>query len=616
MPGQPRTPPSRHRPLSREERPNRHANNHANYPGPSRKAPDSFTSHPRPLPAAPREAPYSYSSRTQPAQAPGNATQHTRLADSVGTLPNQALQAAEPVRPLHRTPGLFTKEDRHTIDDMIAMADDDDHMIVDESALLSPGLDPSRVTPPIGWYERDPLPTRLQMPIATPFFAPASTHPDTTFARTNPLPAPGNPFQPPQMTTRHGPVPTQPLAHQPIPRPLSRRSHRPAAQDPTLRRQAPLEDLSDSSEGEQDEEGNEEEGPIPAMNIPRTALTTFKHTETPKGGWRPIQGSTPSWRTENVRRRQVEAWGKDTAYSVLVQEIGKGACDNNATDRARLEEEVTSRFLDNPVKVQLTEAEVPPSAKNRFPFYRRMLVQSAEDQKRLIEQGVLSTPDITMQFEPLANELPTHVATYRQANCFGVTMTASDEELEKTVEKAVRMMLSRPEVKATIIETIEQDSTPERPGRWSNKTPKKAFRYIRRTVKAIVTKKELPSGEHETLVAVYCQSPTTDPGCWKVFRDWFRSLPFGSDAGGRPIVFEGTLWCALCHTTDHDTGGCYMARVNGFFGEVPNKLTGQKNQAYRGGPPKRGRGGMNKVYEPRTTNQGGRGGGPVRHGAR
>lgn len=313
-------------------------------------------------------------------------------------------------------------------------------------------------------------------------------------------------------------------------------------------------------------------------------------TRAPPKGWRPIQGEDPFWRTDNLDPALADRWAEDDRPFLLVQVMGCGANEPTAEDHGRKIEEVANKYLrlkpPQRTEFQYARPHVKPVAKNRAPFYHRLILPSEEAKQKLDEAKIISTREITIQFEQFRHELPTHQATYLKPHYFGVPFSSTDEEMETIIRRKVQDKISEEPTKTAIKACIQLDIQTVAHSRWRHTTPDQAFDIIHDSVQAYVTKKPLAGGGHESLVAVYCEAPATDAGRWLYFRDLFRRIPFGDDVIGRPVLYTKEQHCAICHSTDHDIGTCYLPGLKDWNGPRPQ----EKGNANRGGSAPRGGG--------------------------
>lgn len=238
--------------------------------------------------------------------------------------------------------------------------------------------------------------------------------------------------------------------------------------------------------------------------------------------------------------------------------------------------ETVNKFTNSSTTIDLAEAEVPYPGRNRAPFYHCMVFQTKEARDAVLKQKVIATKDITMQFERFAHELSTYIATFRFPHRFGAHISATSNELQRTVVDEVRRVLSLPENARIIRASVRTDNSGNHPGRWRHKTPEQALQIILRSVKVVHIKKRLENDTYESLVALYCESPTTDPGRWLLFKEWVAGMPFGNETTGHPVIYNEKIWCAVCHTVDHDTDDCYTADIDMYYGPKPNKAQAEQ----------------------------------------
>ena len=527
---------------------------------------------------------------------PPHTTEERRAQEVDTAVEYRPRTPSTPVAPRRNRSSIYTAEELAIIEEMEAMADDDDHMNVDEP---SPPTSPTR---PQGGGDRPeqtgfmlPRPPSIPLfhdPRRTPLFRPTPVRPYQHREEQRPMTAQreerqarpnfGEPpfYSHPQHNERNHQLSRPRLSHEGWPtRPETPSSH-------------PRDEISE-------EQLNK---PMPAIDRPAPTRRDADYPKPPQGGWRDIQGTSPFWRTENLKKSQRRAWEEDTAdYAVFYQDLEHGACDFGAEGRARMAEQLTRTVIDGVIGIQRAEAEIPTHIRNRPPYYNRMKVRTKKDRDTLLNMKYLSGPGITIQFETPAPELPMHIATFQNAHCFefGLPLNAAPKALEDAVTKVLRKVVEQDDMRKAIMEEVKEDNATNPPGRWRHLSPRQAYEVIRKSIHAHCMRRDLADGGYETLVAVYMESPTSDPGRWVAFRNFMRNIPFGSDAAGRPTIYKGETKCAICHTSDHETNGCYLGTTEFWSGPRPNRMK-EKAEVPRGEGSQRGRGGPARGGPKRT----------------
>ena len=304
-------------------------------------------------------------------------------------------------------------DEQAAIQEMLAMTNEDDFMVVDETALLS-----SPIQMPPNAQNADPThpmhlqtntsytlpPLHLQQPHPpTPLNPRPNLQPPFTFTYHHPRTTPGTQYHalpappqiaPPIANARRQATP-EPLA-QPIPRPPwtsyptgperstpiaapDTRGHKPPSRPPTvnmasrppsritnqresmerhtteqqrIRRVQPavsnlLNAITQAQTTEREtrhaeaanDAGRANAGqpnppldrplplhrPLPIGQAGTHAQPSLEFTRAPEGGWRPIQGADPFWRTDNLDPELANRWATDLHPFLLVQVMGSGA---------------------------------------------------------------------------------------------------------------------------------------------------------------------------------------------------------------------------------------------------------------------------------------------------
>ena len=334
--------------------------------------------------------------------------------------------------------------------------------------------------------------------------------------------------------------------------------------------------------------------PLPIGQAGTHAQPSLEFTRAPEGGWRPIQGADPFWRTDNLDPELANRWATDLHPFLLVQVMGSGADDPEVEEHGRKIEEITNKFLNlrppTRTEFQYARPQVKPPAKNRAPYYHRIILPSESAKKTLRETGIIATDGFAIQFEEFRHELPTHQATYLKPHSFGVPFSATDREMEEAIRAIVQNAISKEPTREAIEKCVELDIATVEHSRWRHTTPAQAFDIIRRSVKAIVSRRLLANGGYESMVAIYCEAPASDAGRWHYFHHLFQSIPFGSSEMGSPILYTKEQHCAICHTSDHDTDACYLDEIPEWRGPKrqrratnhPNTATTARGGSQRG----------------------------------
>ena len=343
--------------------------------------------------------------------------------------------------------------------------------------------------------------------------------------------------------------------------------------------------------------------PPPGIPLGAPHGVPLQVTRAPAGGWRRIQGDDHYWRIRGMDPQQLDAWTSDHGPAVLVQVPGVGAGDPGVFDRlAAIRDLLRTYFgMDN---ITITAA-IPPSENarpNSEPFFNiiRGPDLSWDDVEELATIQWLSTPTLTVNFEPFVFEAPTFLGAWRHIERFG---DASEAGIRRAFQRGLRSEVMRIGITRLLMNDIEND------GLWAGYTVGDAYRAILESVEVRILPNRRAGHSNEPLALLYCLSPTAFPPEWILFRDHVQMYQYGSAHEGSPEFVTHHLWCSICHSTDHPTHHCYLPNVHGWFGPThpPPRRTNQAQPPHRGPPNPRGRRGPGPDRRGRDTHRDDRG---------
>ncbi|KAH9844223.1 uncharacterized protein C8Q71DRAFT_719791 [Rhodofomes roseus] len=258
--------------------------------------------------------------------------------------------------------------------------------------------------------------------------------------------------------------------------------------------------------------GQHQPQPTPAPRILNfiTIRGPTAATRRPANNWPAVHGRDAFAWTENMMKKQHEAWADiaRTQPTALIQMPGCGADEAETAGKV---ENITKMIKDylNVHRFVIT----PPVAvlrtgkRNKAPYWLLLHEVSLRDCNKILSQEWLDTAEGTINCRPLTADNPQYAGAWRYASRFG----AKDKNYTGVFLRAFQGDALQSLVVSYLANDISEG------GHWSAHTLEDAYYTWLSTIHA----DELPlshgEGRPDPIVRLYCESPTYDTEKWKVF---------------------------------------------------------------------------------------------------
>ncbi|KAG6875501.1 hypothetical protein C0992_003562, partial [Termitomyces sp. T32_za158] len=320
-------------------------------------------------------------------------------------------------------------------------------------------------------------------------------------------------------------------------------------------------------------ESEEEEGDDPEHWFETTEndITTngkgFRRTAQPVEGWPKVYpAADPSF---NIAPRLLEEW-KYLDGPVIWARIYRGKYEPTEMGKTKVEDAIKNVIknlvyikYDESLAVIFPEQDLPPKADNRFPHPYHALVIGLNQQKaqRLLNLGVVASPDATVFFLPRNTPRQLYIMTIKGLR---YNNTAEARTLVEDLTRNAFQM--SPEIRA-IVE-----------GK-SNTTPAQALEQVLNIRASFILLKQ--RNDMIRCWSIYLnESPEFDDDDYKLLRRKMRACNFKTIGFGRgyALTKDEQPICTGCKSADHDSYNCPFSQIPGWLGYKPDSRHGRAGE--------------------------------------
>ncbi|KAH9832457.1 uncharacterized protein C8Q71DRAFT_726160 [Rhodofomes roseus] len=256
-------------------------------------------------------------------------------------------------------------------------------------------------------------------------------------------------------------------------------------------------------------------------------------TPAPPDDWRDIQGETFYFKFDGQCKTQASKWLSSRRRGVLFSWGGHGARDNDADSwdrQMRLEQTLQHDFGIPSPEIYTPDAEAGASP-DSGPDYHLLQGITAQQQRTLLAKKWYVRKDLAVRFVDLSLGPSTWMGSFEKKAAFG---SMKNEQILPHFRDAFRR---QPLLRVTM-ETIERDKALGVRGKWGATPTYLAFEYLVASINVRTMPRQTNGRAINPLIQLYCDSPTSHPRDWVIWRDYVRTQPFSTPNGAKAILVE------------------------------------------------------------------------------